>query len=502
MAGFQLRRAVLIPLFLAVSVPALTACQTQPANLSGEAQTAMLTVTGKATYRERIMAPKGSVLKVELSDTSRADAPSISLADWSDSLDDGGVPKSFTLRVNDTLDPRGTYTVRATIKGADGALLWTTDTVHAIPAVTGEVKMDDLIMVKVTPAPAPKAPTVTGGNFTITKIGDKPAVGERPLKISFGEDGRVGGFGGCNSYGGSFKEGNGTLTFGDLVSTMMGCIDQTVSNQESVIHSTLRGKVSLSAGAEGRVVLTGKNGTQLELTPVTFPTLAGSGWTVEAMGGTAVVAGHEPKINFTADGKVNGTTGCNRFFGGYTQNDSRLTFSGIGMTKMACMHDGVMQQEIAFTTILSGTTEARVDGLGNLTIKGEKGISFTARPLPPEGAAPEGDPASLTGAEWIVKDINRGGVIDNSRLTLTFTADGNVSGSTNCNSFSGGYSATGTTITFTSMAITERACVAPALADQETRYTAALQGEMAWRLTADGALELTREGGHQLLLRR
>src|SRR5690606_14933562 len=127
---------------------------------------------------------------------------------------------------------------------------------------------------------------------------------------------------------------------------------------------------------------------------------------------------------------------------------------------------------------------------------------FTARPLPADGKAAEGDPASLTGAEWIVEDINRGGVIDNSRLTLTFTADGTVSGSTNCNSFSGGYSATGTTITFTSMAITERACVAPALADQETRYTAALQGEMAWRLTADGALELTREGGHRLLLRR
>ena len=504
MSGFQLRRSVILPLLLAVSAPAIiSGCQTPaPANLGAEAEAAVLTVTGKATYRERMAAPKGSTLKVELSDTSRADAPSISLADWSDSLDDGGVPKTFTLRVNDALDPRGTYTLRATVTGPEGNLLWTTDTAHTVTTLAGLVKVDDLVMVKVQPAPAAEAPHVSGQDYKITAIGGNQVTGPRPLTVSFGEDGRVGGFAGCNSFGGSFKEMNGTLTFGDLISTMMGCVDPAISAQESAVHAILRGKATLTAGPDGTLILTGENGKKLTLTPAGLPDMAGTAWQVEAMGGTGIIAGHEPRLNFDTEGKINGSTGCNQFFGSYTQSGSTLNFSGVGMTKMACMADGVMEQETAFTNILSGATQAQIDSLGNLVIKSEDGISFTARPLPGEGEAVEGDPATLGGGTWRVEDLNRTGVIDNSNLTLTFTEEGRVTGSTNCNNFSGSYTTTGTTVTFSPLAMTRRACVAPALSNQEAKYTAALQGEMAWRITADGALELTREGGHRVLLRR
>ena len=502
MAHKKFYRAALIPLFLVAAAPLLSACQTPPTALSPQEEAAVLTVTGSATYRERMAAPKGSILKVELSDTSRADAPAISLADWSDSLDDGGVPKKFTLRVNDALDPRFTYTLRATVTGPDGALLWTTDTVHQISEVAGKVDAGTLVMVKVQPAPAPEAPKVSGNGYTVTAISGTPAKGTRPLTITFGEDGRVGGFGGCNSYGGSFKETNGKLTFGDLISTMMACIDGGIGTQENALYATLKGTVNVAPATDGRVLLTGENGTVLELTPEGEVQLAATSWLVETMGGTAIVAGSEPQITFTSDGQINGTTGCNRFFGGYAQSRGDVAFSGVGMTKMACLNDGIMAQEIAFTNILSGKTKASIDGLGNLVIKGENGISFTARPLPAADEVVENDPATLGGGAWTVEDLNRGGVIDNTVLTLTFTEAGRVSGSTGCNNLSGSYTATGTTITFSPLVTTRRACVAPALNNQETKFTSALQGEMAWRITADGALELTREGGHRVLLRR
>lgn len=495
-------RAAIIPIFLAVCVPVLSACQTPPPALSPQEEAAILTVTGSATYRERMAAPKGSVLKVELSGTSRAGAPAISLADWSDSLDDGGVPKKFTLRLNEPLDPRVTYTLRATITGPEGALLWTTDTVHRISDVAGKVDAGTLVMVKVQPAPAPAAPEVSGNGYTVTAIGGAPVTGKRPLTITFGEDGRVGGFGGCNSYGGSFKETNGKLTFGDLISTMMACIDGGISAQENALYATLKGTVKVAPGADGKVTLTGENGTVLELTPEGEVQLAGTSWLVETMGGTAIVAGSGPQITFTSDGQINGTTGCNRFFGGYSQSRGDVSFSGIGMTKMACMEDGIMGQEIAFTNILSGETKAKLDGLGNLVITGEDGISFTARPLPAEDEVVENDPATLGGGASTVEDLNRGGIIDNTVLTLNFTGDGRITGSTGCNNLSGSYTATSTTITFAPLVTTRRACLAPALNAQETRFTTALQGEMTWRLTADGALELTSEGGHRVLLRR
>lgn len=504
MTRVQLLRGAFLPLLLIASGPLLSACQTPPSTLSPTEEAALLTVTGSATYRERIAAPPGSVLKVELSDTSRADAPAISLADWSGSLDDGGVPKNFTLRVNEALDPRFTYTLRATIKGADGKLLWTTDTAHRISEVTGEVDAGTLVMVKVqpAPAPAPKAPKVSGREYNVTAIDTELVAGTRPVTIKFGEDGQASGFGGCNSYGGNFKESNGKLTFGDIISTMMACLDVPAGAQESALYETLRGTVAVSAGAGDTVILTGENGKQLTLTPTGTPPLAGTSWQVEAMGGTGIIAGSEPKISFDADGKISGTTGCNRFFGGYRQTSSDVTFSGVGMTKMACMADGVMQQETAFTGILSGKTDARIDELGNLVIKGEKGISFTARPLPADGEQVEYDPATLPGGAWTVEDLNRTGIIDNTVLSLTFTENGNVAGSTGCNSLSGTYTATGTRLTFSPLVMTRRACIAPAVNAQEAKFTAAVQGEMQWRITADGALELTREGGHRVLLRR
>ncbi|MFN4025235.1 MAG: META domain-containing protein [Hyphomonas sp.] len=499
MTPILFRRTLLLPILLA-GATALSGCITPPMpDASFEA--ASLVVTGSATYRERMAAPKGSVLKVELSDTSRADAPAISLADWSDSLDDGGVPKRFTLRVNDTLDPRMTYTLRATVKGPDGTLLWTTDTVHRLSSVSGNVNAGELVMVKVAPAPAPQAMLLTGKDWTIASIGGEETKGPRPLSIRFDKEGRASGFSGCNSFGGGYEESAGKVTFSPLASTLMACIDETLGQQEGALHDALKGELTVATAEGGKVVLTGRGGTEIVMKPTAeAPELAATSWLVETMGGTAIVAGHEPQISFSDDGQISGTTGCNRFFGAYAQTGTRVAFFGVGMTKMACLDDGVMAQEIAFGAILSGAAEASIDAHGNLTIRAENGISFTARSLPAE--TPEGDPAVLTGAAWRVEDINRGGIIDNSNLTLTFGEDGTLTGSTHCNNLSGGYTATGTTITFTPIRTTLRACTAESLGHQEGKFIEALSGDMNWRQTPDGAIELTREFGHRVLLRR
>ena len=232
------------------------------------------------------------------------------------------------------------------------------------------------------------------------------------------------------------------------------------------------------------------------------PELAGTRWQVETMGGVAVVAGSEPHILFAEDGAISGTTGCNRFFGRYRQRGSVLEFSGIGMTRMACMDERVMAQESAFAAILQGVAALETDAMRQITIRGADGAGLTARPLPAEGEEAGNDPALLTGAEWRVEDLNRGGVIDNSRLSVTFGPNGRLTGSAQCNRLSGTYRATGKVISFGPVTSTLMACVNEALNHQDNKFTEALRGDMDWRLTEDGALELTREGGHRVLLRR
>lgn len=499
---------ILLPLISLAALGAVSACclipgyQPPGSNNLTTAEAGMPVVTGTVTYRERMMAPEGSVVTVLLQDTSRADAAAINIAEWSEPLV-GSVPVAFTLTPETALDPRMTYTVRATLRGPEGDLMFTTDTMNRVPlpASGGTVDMGELVMVKVVAAPSTASTPLTG-DWIIESIGGKPTPGPKAPTIAFTDDGQVSGFGGCNRFMGRYEQDGATLDFGPIAMTMMACAAGSANQLEGALGAALDGKATYVVNGDGGLVLTGANGTEVTATPLGGKTVAPAGttWKVTAMGGVAIVSGSEPEITFKEGGELAGTTGCNRFFGKYTQSGGVLTTSGLGMTKMACPGPR-MAQEAAFTGIMSGETNVSLEEPGGkLKVTGANGVSFTAGPVPAVKAAL--DPAVLRGGAWVVEDINRGGVIDNTHLTLNFAADGKVSGSTNCNTFAGTAEATGTTITFGPLAMTRKACVAPALNRQEQAYTAALSGEMDWTITSDGALELTGAEGRRVLLRR
>ncbi|HPE60787.1 MAG TPA: META domain-containing protein [Thiolinea sp.] len=101
----------------------------------------------------------------------------------------------------------------------------------------------------------------------------------------------------------------------------------------------------------------------------------------------------------------------------------------------------------------------------------------------------------LTGAEWLVEDLNGAGVIDRSPTRFRFSQDGKVSGNAGCNRFSGSYSTRNGTLTFGSLSATERACIAPALNAQEARFLELMQAVDRYSFDATGALVLkTRDG--------
>jgi heat shock protein HslJ/uncharacterized lipoprotein YbaY len=109
--------------------------------------------------------------------------------------------------------------------------------------------------------------------------------------------------------------------------------------------------------------------------------------------------------------------------------------------------------------------------------------------------------ASLRGAEWVVEDIDGGGIVDGSHATLTFGEDGRVTGSTSCNSYSAGYTVTGDSLTFTQAASTLKACV-PALMTQEERFMSVFRDVRTFTITPDGALVLRTADGRTMTARR
>ncbi len=103
----------------------------------------------------------------------------------------------------------------------------------------------------------------------------------------------------------------------------------------------------------------------------------------------------------------------------------------------------------------------------------------------------------LTG-QWLAEDIDGRGVIDNAQSTLEVAVDGAVSGSTAVNRYSGRAEISGNKIKLGPLATTRRAGP-PALMDQESKFTQALDRVRSFRIEKTGLLFLVDSDGHDVL---
>jgi heat shock protein HslJ len=91
--------------------------------------------------------------------------------------------------------------------------------------------------------------------------------------------------------------------------------------------------------------------------------LAGTEW------GFSEEAGRTARfIQFGSDGRVSGSTGCNRFSGAYSQDGDALTIGTLATTRRACLPE-VMQREQQFLALLGKVHHAEGTYL-KLTLKG------------------------------------------------------------------------------------------------------------------------------------
>jgi heat shock protein HslJ len=86
-----------------------------------------------------------------------------------------------------------------------------------------------------------------------------------------------------------------------------------------------------------------------------------------------------------------------------------------------------------------------------------------------------------------------------SAASLSFAAQGQLSGSTGCNSFTGTYTATGSDLRLTLGAMTQKACVSPVLQTQEQALTTQLPLVTTYTVH-NGLLTLTGSNGTDLLV--
>lgn len=236
-------------------------------------------------------------------------------------------------------------------------------------------------------------------------------------------------------------------------------------------------------------------------TPVTdAPSLDKTAWLLSALPGRTLAADPAATLRFEG-GRVSGSDGCNRFGGPYTAKGAELKVSSqLATTRMACPPE-IDAQATAFVAALTGAAKYRV-AEGKLQLLAADGTLLATLDRQAE---------TLAGTAWRVSGINngKGGVVSvlaGTVPTLAFGTDGRASGSAGCNSFTAGYTAAGSKVTFTEAAATRKMCVEPAgVMDQEQQFLAALatvetatvEGDRLELRRADGALAVsaTRDAG-------
>ena len=119
----------LISIFIGASF--LSACAGMgAANGGGHASTSR--VTGTVTYLARVALPPTAVVKVQLIDVSRADAPAVTLGEQIISTDGKQVPFFFEIPYDPAkIEPNHTYAVQARIE-EDGRLRFINDQRYAV----------------------------------------------------------------------------------------------------------------------------------------------------------------------------------------------------------------------------------------------------------------------------------------------------------------------------------------------------------------------------------
>lgn len=111
-----------------------------------------------------------------------------------------------------------------------------------------------------------------------------------------------------------------------------------------------------------------------------------------------------------------------------------------------------------------------------------------------------GDPAALLAGDWTVTRLGTAPLADASGVILAF-ADGQVSGNSGCNRFTGSYSLTGESLSLGPIATTRMACPAPQM-ETEQAVLAALASVTGFDIAEDGSLLLTSGEGMAALSAR
>jgi len=198
---------------------------------------------------------------------------------------------------------------------------------------------------------------LAGTGWRVDSLGEAGVVVEAVVTLNFGDDGRVAGETGCNSFNGPYVSEDASISIGPLAVTRAACPDPARAAMETAYLAALDGAARYSID-EHVLTFYGQNDEVLVELARFDPTLEGSSWTVLAYNNgqqavVSVILGTAITAEFGEDGTVSGSGGCNEYTGPYETDEQRISIGPLASTKQLCASPvGIDAQEAAYLTAL------------------------------------------------------------------------------------------------------------------------------------------------------
>lgn len=123
-----------------------------------------------------------------------------------------------------------------------------------------------LLLTLFTACAGGSADSLAGTSWQLAEMGGAAPLTGSTITLIF-EEGSAGGSAGCNSFGGSYTVEGDTISFKDLASTLMACMEPGLMEQESAYLAILGGVTSYELKA-GDLFLYRADGSALRFIPL------------------------------------------------------------------------------------------------------------------------------------------------------------------------------------------------------------------------------------------
>ena len=218
--------------------------------------------------------------------------------------------------------------------------------------------------------------------------------------------------------------------------------------------------------------------------------LENTAWQLTNLGDSEPLAEKPITLEFGEKNRLAGSSGCNRYMGSFSTKGNQFSVkSPLGSTMMACP-ENLMKQEQQFLQALSAGTSYKINADGELEIQYREGSRNKRLKFSPLKTSSADQKMTLENTSWQLMATGQSLPRSEKPITLTFSENNRLAGSSGCNRYMGSFKVTGNQFEVKSPLASTRMACPEALMKREKQFLEALSSAKSYQINDKGELEI------------